>query len=70
MALLAADTEPGLSCNGGHGVANSVVRGHGVAAVLTTEEMDPERVKKPAALAGRVRGRAELRQAKARMQSD
>ena len=69
MALLAADTEAGLCCNGGHGVANSVVRGVGAAAVRTTQEMDPERVKRPAALAGKVRGRAE-RQAKARAQCD
>ena len=64
--LLAAETEAGLCCNGGHGVANSALRGGGAAAVRTTEEMDPERVKRPAALACRVRGRAELRQAKAR----
>ena len=70
MALLAANTRAGLCCNGGHGVANSVVRGGGAAAVRTTEEMDPERVKRPAALAGRVRDRAELRQAKARAQCD
>ena len=42
VALLAADTEAGLCCNGGHGVANSVVRGGSAAAVRTTEEMDPE----------------------------
>ena len=53
VALFAADTEAGFCCNGGHGVANSLVRGGGAAAVRTTEEMDPERVKRPAALAGR-----------------
>ena len=36
MALLAADTELRLCCNGGHGVANSVVRGGGATAVQTT----------------------------------
>ena len=66
MALLAADTEAGLCRN--EGLANSVVRGGGAAAVRTTYEMDPERVKRPAALAGRVHGRAELRLAKARAQ--
>ena len=70
VALFAADTEASLCCNGGHGVANSVVRSGGAAAVRTTEEMDPERVKRPAALAGRVRGHDELRQAKARAQCD
>ena len=40
VALLAADTEAGLCCNGGHGVANSVVRSGGAAAVRTTEEME------------------------------
>ena len=36
VALLAADTEAGLCCNGGHGVANSAVRGGSAAAVWTT----------------------------------
>ena len=57
MALLTADTEAGICCNGAHGVANSVDCGGEGAAVWTTEEMDPERVERPAALAGRVRGR-------------
>ena len=70
VAQLAADTEAGLYCNGDNGVANNVVRGGGADAVRTTEEMDPERVKRPAALAGRVRGRAKMRQAKARAQCD
>ena len=70
MAVFAADTEANLCCNGGHGIANNVVRGGGTAAVRTTKEMDPERVTRPAALAGRVRGRAKLRQAKARAQCD
>ena len=66
MALLAADTDASLCCNGGHGVANSVVRGGGAVAVRTTYKMDPDHVKRPAALARKVRSRAELRQAKAR----
>ena len=70
VTQLAANTEVGLCCNGGHGVANSVVRGGGAAAVRTTEEMDPERVKRPAALAGRVHSHAKLRQARARAQCD
>ena len=65
-----ADTEAGLCCDGGHGVASSVVGGGGAAARRATEEMDPKRVKRPAALASKVRGRAELRQAKARVQCD
>ena len=68
VALIAADTKAGLCCNGGHGVAYSGVRGGGAAAMRTTGEMDHERVKRPAALACRVHGRAELRQAKARAQ--
>ena len=68
--MLAANTEASLCCNGGHGVANSVVRGGGAAAAWITEEMDLERVKTPAALARMVRSRAKLRQAKARAQSD
>ena len=36
VALLAAETEVGLSCNGGHGVASSGVRGGGAATVRTT----------------------------------
>ena len=65
-----ADTETGLCCNGGHGVAKSVVRGGNAAAVRTAYEMDPDRVQRPAVLASRVRGRGELRQAKVRAQCD
>ena len=70
MALLAADTVAGLFCYGGHDVANSVEDGGGAAAVRTTEEMDSKRVKRPAALAGRVSGRAKMRQTKTRAQCD
>ena len=70
VALLAAGTKAGLYCNGSHGVGNIIVRSGGAAALQTMEEMDPERVKRPAALAGRVCSRAELRQAKAHAQGD
>ena len=58
VALLAADTEAGLCCNGGHGVASNVVRSGGVAVVSTREKMDPDCVKRPATLAGRASSRA------------
>ena len=68
--MFADNTEASFCCNGGHGVPKSVVRSGGAADVRTTEEMDPERVKRPAGLAGRLRGCAELRQDKARAECD